>query len=499
MIYFQFYTLYLSTLVFVIFFQNLNAQNSEYKVLRTEVVETGDFGDKVRRTLTASQEGSEFRFIHPVIGNATWHLDSLLNFIISEHKLDKQSLDFDIVFAAADFIKRKGIESHIGDIEWFLPSFNNDLESQNEFNISTIKHPLSFHSVPSKTCGEFNHQLHNLVSLIVKKIETPRIRIRGVALPGHETNEYWDKQLKKWVYLDVDPMSEVFIPRKNGQLVSVKELVNDNSILEDTSSFFHKVHFGQNDSLSMLYSTENTRRYLSSMEDIYFYPFKPINKIYYLNDIFYRLPPNQELIWDYFIKTLFLEGYMLSNNCAGSLFIKLMDFFSNDKLMKNLDSTQIINHALNITGKIAQCYDIDSLIISQTILQERLNFCDSTFFGVDIFKEHTFHIVLSPGEYSTESIYIPNLIKKVEGGSIEFKDGKIVENDFYWIEKDSDYNEEVGDYVGTSRLYTLTQDFFLSKETKITFLGNYKIQLVQDIALYRGGLTVENFINNKLK
>lgn len=484
---------------FIFYINLLYSQSTEYKLINTEVIETGNYGDSIVRKITALENGAEFRFIHPNVGNALWHIDSLILYIVNKNKLTRNSSDFEVVFAAADFIKRSGIESHINDIEWFLPTKNYDEQSQNILNINTLKHPLSFTSIPSKICGEFNHQLHNLVELITKKIAKTRIHVRGVSLIGHQTNEYWDRQFKKWVYVDADPQSEVFIPRKMREPVSIEEIINDKSILQDTTSFFHEKLYGQIDSLSIFHAISETQKYINSINDVNFYTFKRLNINTYPNNIYYKLLPNQELFWDYSISSLFLEKFMFSNDCSKNLFLELKDFFENDTLIENLDSAMIINHALKITGQIARCYKKDSIITSLTILRERLTFSDSTHYGKNIYKEHTFTTTLPPGKYTTNDIFIPNIIKDIKGGPIVFENKVKLKDGFYWIEKEKNYDADVGDYFGKSTLHTLTQNFVLYEETTITFLGNYRIQLVPSIAVFNGELKVENYVNGVLK
>ena len=477
----------------------MQAQDSHYTVKNTTIQRSGNPGDAITRKLIASDSGSIIRFIHPEMNRRLWSLDSLIHGIINEHELTANSSDFEIIYAAGDFIKRSQVEYHNGGIDWYLPHQNHDSLSQEGMTVFSTKHPLSFTSINSKLCGEFNHQLDNLVSLLTQELNRDPIEIRGVSLPGHQTNEYWDTDLEKWVYLDVDPQSEVFIPRYQGNLVSVADIVNNNEILVDQTSFFHENSYGQFDSISTWNATNNTRRYVGNIEDIWYYTFEEISSDAYPNDIFYKLLPQQELIWEYDITSIYLEKFMLSNDCSRPFFLELMSFFEDSELLSTLDSASLINHALSITGKIAKCYDMDSMYLSYRILSEKIIFCDSTYYGINLDNEHMFKTTIPAGSYTSDDVYIPHLIHSISGGDIIFSDANItLEDGFNWIEPDSNFNAEIGDYFGTSIMHTLTQDFTIAEDITIYFLANERIQLVPDIAVFEGMIEVKNYVNNQL-
>lgn len=418
------------------------------------VIRSGEVGDSITRIIQVGPEGATFRFINDKGRyNQLWSDSLLYATLIDENNLDKHSSSFDIVFAVAKYIKRGGYENHIQGYN-FPMSYSQD---------NTATDPMSIISTCSKSCGDFCVQLHIMVNQINDILEIDMILFKKVLFEGHVANLYWDKSVLDWVYLDVDPGCEIFVPKWNNKLVSLNQLIkHPQKIFSDKTSIFLsedidpiKLNWAVHDMVEKIGDTS-----LIETQEI-------DNKVArdIPTEIKYTLLPNQKIIWNYQLSSLYLNPSYKDNETLDTI----RRLFTEGIIT---DSLSLVDSVLSLSSRIGLRHGISGKLLIEMLFSESIQYSpDSTYIGKNMLREQVFSITYPKGAYSDKQIYIPHLIKSMSINAT-------TSNNF-------------------PENFTL-KSYNFPESSEVTFYGNDAVQLVPNVFISKGSLSISNYKNGKI-
>lgn len=323
-------------------------------------------------------EGVVFRFLHPEFGNAFWSKEHLARKIIALYGLSHSSSAFDIVTGVADFHKQ------------------GKLQVNHELVQNSTSHPsgaLSAVGLYSIQCGQFRDKVMNITRLIANLLKCDQISFRNISLGAHEVMEYWDTSLAKWVFLDPDVNTIMLLPKKNGLPVSFEEIVNEPSILLDTTSILIRKH-------AYDYSLDFARkRYYD-----FIVPLLP-NAFFFTpahfsddRDIYYQIPSGAELSFEAVFEQVNLDITVLGDAFLAKC---ILAFEQNDSL-----------GILSGQRRLAEASQLNLSLLQRTWAQNCVGFGDSLYFGKSDVA-WWMKLRLPPGEYTCEDIHVPHLLRSL--------------------------------------------------------------------------------------
>lgn len=381
------------------------SQQSSFGQLTTTPPETYNFLDTIRVVLS-TQDGVDFRIIHPEYGNAFWSQENLVGHIIERYDLSQTSSDFEIVSSVGDFYKRHGLHHNSGLIE------------NTTMNASR---PLSVVDLHSIQCGMYANKTASVVNLVVGALARDTIGFEDISLDGHQIMQYWDDDLGKKVFLDPDPGTAVFVPRNNGNLVSFDEIVNNPEILLDTTGSVWDGKF--------TFPLDPRVDYYNFMEPIIgtveYYPSEFLSSD---REILYRLPSGTELIFEQVTQFIYINitniDTALLQECAPSgktdasdtekyqVIKNILETFPVNTPSIELDSaclTELLNHVQNEFDNTIS----DSLIV-QALEHQRVQVSDTSYIAFDEEGSWHFSVTLPSGYYDEGTILLPHLLRSIE-------------------------------------------------------------------------------------
>lgn len=328
-----------------------------------------------------TEQTTSFRFIHPQYNDAFWSQQKLAQKIIELYSLTPSSTEFEIVYAAADFHKTRGL--HV----------NNEI-----LQATNIEQPNALSVVDhySMQCGHFADKVKNVTDAITSELSVPAIQMRRVSLAAHQVLEYYDNALSKWVFMDPDPGNPVFIPMDNGNLVSFSEIQSNPSILLDTTTtVFHTLLSSDAFSRNFYYN------FMSPMLSTVTY--NSITTIQDSRDMIYTVPASSSIKFELINNKIYLNtdaAYAQDSMILQNLF---MAFYLNDMDLVYHYFNQISQICGYDTSYAMTCYPNWNMFInngSPTDLKHK----DS---------EDFFTVTIPAGFFDSTEISIPNLIKSI--------------------------------------------------------------------------------------
>jgi hypothetical protein len=234
---------------------------------------------------------STFRFLHAKYDSAFWSAKHLAKWIIRENGLSKNSSDFDIVHAAAQFNKTTEFS---GGGTFILDS-------------DKLHQALSYVDWQSMWCGDHQKRVANIVGRITEILGVNPIDFSLVAYDDHVLGRYFDRQNDKHVIYDADPNQGkvLFIPDGEGFYASEQEFqANPGLILSERT-----ISVSNSTKWSLLSSSERYLEFFNSRSANY--TIKPINVQSDIRELVYRVPEGAELR---FSTSLHPKEYLIDTN-----------------------------------------------------------------------------------------------------------------------------------------------------------------------------------------
>lgn len=466
---------FLKLLFFFLAF-NGKAQQA-YQLLEIPKLNTGILGDELVRTISAGENGATFRFVDPSLGKALWHSDSLLNFLIVHYDLDSSATAQAMAFSVGDFIKKGGLEDRI--VGFGSQAIIIDRDST-QINLYTNL-DVAFNT-PSAQSSDFSLHFCQLMKGLAARLGK-EVKTSVLSINSHVVAEYYDKGLNKWVYVDVDPQSKIFIPTINKLPLSIEEwLVQPKLILQD-EAYLAKPYENAIDSILV---EDYYRNMVERLLEAKHFDRKECETGDIAFDYYIRLAPEQSLSWSYTVDALRINA-----NVCDDMFLKAYE------TVPSRDSALIVDAFI----AYSQCLKQDSMYVVPRILGGVPLFGDSTYFGKNNLRENTFKTSLPKGVYDANQVFIPHFIKKLSG-EIIIKDQALSNNfevELYNFDKETN---ETNRYVFKDNLYQFKDEFsVLSEDAEIIFYSNDAINFEVDvpftIAVLEGSIVVEHFKNDK--
>ncbi len=342
----------------------------------------GRYGPKDTIAITLlAKENSEFRLLHPQFKKAFWNEEELIGEIIETFGLSNQSSQNEIIEAAAGFHKKLGIQR------------NHNVVQNTKHDPSLALSAIDFHSIQ---CGMYVRKAANITKLLTEHLRSDKIALREVSLKGHQAAEYWSDDLQKWIYIDPDAGTTVFVPRSKGRPVSFEEVrMNPEILLDTTGSTWHKDYETRNDSLSRKIYYD----FLTSMLDsVVYWPVKS----YFEDgrDIFYRLPINARMTFEVVIKRLYLNASAISPSLNSKCIAAAQQV--NDKTVM-----QCLNELALESG-------LDAELLLSFMQNGKITLDDSLHFERGYYSDWYISIILPSGDYRKKDFFIPNLLRSIE-------------------------------------------------------------------------------------
>lgn len=339
------------------------------------------FMDTVSVSITGNDDVTEFRIFHPTYGDAFWSSGHLAQYIVDSQNLTSSSSQFEIVSSIAAFYKKENF--HVNS----------------ELIQNTTNHPggpLTIVDHWSQQCGNYADKVANTCNEITSLLGIPSIVFRRVSLSAHQIMEYRDTVLHKWIYMDPDPGTSVFVPRDNGNLVSFADMqVSPNIILDPTTSVWWTM--AANDSASRQQYYNFVQPILGTVN--YYTP----NIMTDDRDILYRIPENAVMQFTMInnklsvpIDSLYGDNIVIINDCATA-------FSTND----TAGISDCIQNMANLSG-----------LSTSVILQAIINGNTFLSHGEEIIgpkdSERFCSVTLQPGNYTIANLWLPNLLRSIE-------------------------------------------------------------------------------------
>ena len=451
--------------IFFLGFVNSQAQNH----ILVPPLNTGIYGDVLSREIEAKENGAIIRFRHSDFGTALWNNDSMINRLVQSFHLDQSSSDFDIIKAAASFIKREDVFQHIeayGSIN-LAPSC-----SSNAYT--------SLPNLPSALCSDFSVFFCQLIKILNKRFATS-IRTRIVSLKGHVVNEAFDRSSRKWIYVDADPQTGLINIESENELFSIRDIKTNPQLIlnnmevesEGLPSYDSlRLHEKAQELFAIIGSTKRPvySKYTSSLENF---------------DFYYQLVPKQKLTWTYKV-----EGVFVNKNACGNALNNLFLKGSNG-------SKREFRLAINA---YALCQNIQPAMFVHSFKNKALIFSDSTFYGKKALRLNSFCTSFE-NKSDALKIYIPHLIKSVEQGAL-LVHTEILKDSFQ-LNLYPQLVGEGGAMVYCDNFYTLNSGFDVQEDlTEICFHSNdqlnFEVNKAFQIDVIQGGVEVDHLANSSL-
>ncbi|MCB9809220.1 T9SS type A sorting domain-containing protein [Candidatus Nomurabacteria bacterium] len=441
-----------------------------------------NYMDSLYISLQSQSDSLEFRIIHPVYDSAFWNEEYVQKFTQEFFHLDQNSTAFEIVSSEAWFIKSNGLQINSGLIQGTTDDPSRGL-GDTEYR--------------STQCGNYRRKLFTRAQKQNIALGNDSLVFREVSLDGHQIMEYWDATLQKWVFIDPDPGTTVFIPRKNGQLVSFAEIQNDPTILLDTTSL---VYFRSRYNTPTLACERYYDFMVAIINTVTYWPPKYISDS--RRDILYRIPPGSSLHMGVRLQDIFLNTNDIGSN---EEIDSCQQLFLQGDTVGFMGCLPGVTTLLNISPEefLVALSDENVHTTSETTAPTRIGFDQAGWYIT---------LTLPPGSYNKHDVQIDHPVRSLHvNESPLFYDDSLYTtttyNRIYWPSGTSDLgNPPPIDprtiHYGIDTIYSADSimiDFYVNHKFWAFWEDIYQLYVTKGTILFEKSWDNETFITNQEK